>query len=61
MILRQIVRWPGRAAFTVIGVAASVALLIGTLFFLDAPHRVAGSQRSLLAALAGCGPLGIDP
>ena len=36
MILRQIVRWPGRAAFTVVGVAASVALLIGTLFFLDA-------------------------
>jgi putative ABC transport system permease protein len=36
MILRQIVRWPGRAAFTVMGVAASVALLIGTMFFLDA-------------------------
>jgi len=36
MILRQIIRWPGRAAFTVMGVAASVALLIGTMFFLDA-------------------------
>jgi putative ABC transport system permease protein len=36
MIVRQIIRWPGRAAFTIAGVAASVALLIGTLFFLDA-------------------------
>ncbi|HMB72340.1 MAG TPA: ABC transporter permease, partial [Gammaproteobacteria bacterium] len=36
MILRQIVRWPGRAAFTSVGVAVSGALLIGTLFFLDA-------------------------
>jgi putative ABC transport system permease protein len=36
MILRQIVRWPGRAAFTVAGVAVSGALLIGTLFFIDA-------------------------
>lgn len=40
MILRQIVRWPGRAAFTVVGVAASVALLIGTLFFLDAMEEM---------------------
>lgn len=36
MILRQIVRWPGRAAFTAVGVALSGGLLIGTLFFLDA-------------------------
>jgi len=36
MILRQIVRWPIRAAFTAIGVAVSGGLLIGTLFFLDA-------------------------
>jgi putative ABC transport system permease protein len=36
MVLRQIVRFPGRAAFTVAGVAVSGALLIGTLFFLDA-------------------------
>jgi putative ABC transport system permease protein len=36
MILRQIIRWPGRAAFTTVGVAVSGALLIGTLFFLDA-------------------------
>ena len=36
MILRQIIRWPGRAAFTTLGVAIAGALLIGTLFFLDA-------------------------
>jgi putative ABC transport system permease protein len=36
MILRHIVRWPGRAAFTAVGVAVSGALLIGTLFFMDA-------------------------
>ena len=36
MILRQIVRFPLRAAFTSVGVAVSGALLIGTLFFLDA-------------------------
>lgn len=35
MILRQIIRWPARAALTVAGVAASVALLVGTLFFTD--------------------------
>ena len=40
MILRQIIRWPGRAAFTVMGVAASVTLLIGTLFFLDAMEEM---------------------
>jgi putative ABC transport system permease protein len=35
MILRQIIRWPGRAAFTTVGVAVSGGLLIGTLFFVD--------------------------
>jgi putative ABC transport system permease protein len=35
MILRQIVRYPGRAAFTTVGVAVSGGLLIGTLFFMD--------------------------
>ena len=35
MILRQIVRFPSRAAFTSVGVAVSGALLIGTLFFID--------------------------
>src|SRR5690606_180945 len=36
MILRQIIRFPMRAGFTSAGVAVSGALLIGTLFFLDA-------------------------
>tara|TARA_R110000868_G_scaffold4567_5_gene28652 strand:- start:4171 stop:6564 length:2394 start_codon:yes stop_codon:yes gene_type:complete len=35
MILRQIIRWPIRASLTVAGVAASGALLIGTMFFID--------------------------
>jgi putative ABC transport system permease protein len=36
MILRSLVRWPGRAAFTLLGVAASVAVLVGSLFAYDA-------------------------
>ncbi|MEL6662307.1 MAG: FtsX-like permease family protein [Pseudomonadota bacterium] len=35
MILRHITRWPLRAAVTVLGVAASQALLVGTLFAFD--------------------------
>ncbi|MDP3490289.1 MAG: FtsX-like permease family protein [Phenylobacterium sp.] len=35
MILRQIVRWPLRAALTVAGIAASGALLIGTMSMMD--------------------------
>ncbi|MCW5724472.1 MAG: FtsX-like permease family protein [Maricaulaceae bacterium] len=35
MILRQIIRWPARAGLTMAGIAASVALLIGTLFMMD--------------------------
>lgn len=35
MILRHITRWPLRAAVTVIGVAASQGLLVGTLFAFD--------------------------
>lgn len=40
MILRQITRWPARAGFTMIGVAVSGALLIGTLFFIDAMEKM---------------------
>jgi putative ABC transport system permease protein len=40
MILRQIVRFPSRAAFTIAGVAASGALMIGTLFFIDAMEEM---------------------
>ena len=35
MILRQIIRWPWRAALTVAGIAASGALLIGTMSMMD--------------------------
>ncbi len=40
MVLRQIVRFPGRAIFTVAGVAASGALLVATLFFLDSMEEM---------------------
>jgi len=35
MILRHITRWPTRGATTVLGVAASLGLLVGTLFSFD--------------------------
>lgn len=35
MIVRQILRWPARSGFTLVGVAVSSAMLIGTMFFLD--------------------------
>lgn len=40
MVLRQIVRFPGRAVFTVAGVAVSGALLVATMFFLDAMQEM---------------------
>ncbi|MCB6176735.1 FtsX-like permease family protein [Rhodobacter sp. Har01] len=36
MILRSVTRWPGRAAVTFFGVAASVAVLVGCFFMFDA-------------------------
>lgn len=42
MILRQIVRFPLRAGFTSAGVAVSGALLIGTLFVIDAMEEMIG-------------------
>jgi putative ABC transport system permease protein len=36
MILRHIVRWPLRSTLTVTGIALSAAILISTLFFMDA-------------------------
>ena len=36
MILRSVTRWPGRAAVTLLGVGASVAVLVGSFFFFDA-------------------------
>lgn len=40
MIVRQIVRWPVRSALTVLGIAASGALLISSVFFFDAMDRM---------------------
>jgi putative ABC transport system permease protein len=40
MILRHIVRFPSRAAFTVAGVAVSGSLMIGTLFFIDSMEEM---------------------
>ena len=43
MILRQIVRWPWRAAFTVAGIAASGGLLVATLSLLDGINAMVDS------------------
>ncbi len=40
MIVRHIVRWPARSAFTVIGIAMSVAVLVAALFSQDAIERM---------------------
>lgn len=47
MVLRQIFRWPVRAALTVSGIAASGALLVMTLYFLDAMTVMIESYFSL--------------
>ncbi|MDP6350857.1 MAG: FtsX-like permease family protein [Alphaproteobacteria bacterium] len=36
MVLRHILRWPGRAAMTTLGLSLSLAILVSTLFFFDA-------------------------
>ncbi|VAW10231.1 ABC transporter, fused permease protein [hydrothermal vent metagenome] len=36
MIVRQLVRWPVRAALTTLGVSLSIAILLSSLFFYDA-------------------------
>lgn len=36
MVLRHLLRWPGRALMTLLGIALSMALLIGSSFSLDA-------------------------
>lgn len=43
MILRSILRWPGRAAVTVCGVAASVAVLVMSYFMFDAVQHLAAT------------------
>lgn len=43
MIFRSILRWPGRAAVTGLGVAASVAVLVMSYFMFDSVDRLADS------------------
>jgi len=40
MILRQIIRWPGRAAVTVGGISASLALLLSVFVMMDGMDRM---------------------
>ena len=40
MILRSITRWPGRAAVTLFGVSASVAVLVSSFFIYDMVGRI---------------------
>ena len=44
MILRSILRWPGRAMITLFGVSTSVALLVASYFMLDAVAFLADLQ-----------------
>lgn len=44
MILRHLTRWPVRAALTILGLACSVAILVGTLFFHDAVDDMINSH-----------------
>ena len=46
MILRSILRWPGRAAITVLGVSASVAVLVMSYFLFDSVERLTQSVFS---------------
>ena len=43
MIFRSILRWPGRAAITVLGVAASVAVLVMSYFLFDSVDQLTDS------------------
>ncbi len=43
MILRSILRWPGRAAITLFGVSASVGVLVMSYFLFDAVERLGDS------------------
>lgn len=47
MILRSILRWPGRAAITVFGVISSVAMLVASYFMFDAVDLMADTMFTL--------------
>ncbi len=62
MILRSILRWPGRAAITVLGVSMSVGVLVSSYFVFDAiavvQERVfdQGNRQQVTLALASAEP-----
>lgn len=47
MILRSILRWPGRAAITLFGVVSSVAMLVASYFLFDAIDVLADTMFDL--------------
>lgn len=47
MILRSILRWPGRAAITLFGVTSSVALLVASYFMFDSVEIMADTMFTL--------------
>ncbi|MDP4033624.1 MAG: ABC transporter permease [Pseudorhodobacter sp.] len=63
MIVRSISRWPGRAAVTLFGVAASVAVLIASFFSFDAMAQMVDevfyqtNRQHVTLQLAGSRPL----
>lgn len=44
MIVRHMLRWPGRSGLTVLGTATAVAVLIGSMFFMDAMEHLIDVQ-----------------
>jgi len=40
MIVRHMMRWPGRSFLTILGNAAAVTVLIGSMFFMDAMEKL---------------------
>jgi putative ABC transport system permease protein len=64
MILRSITRWPGRAAVTLFGVAASVAVLVASYFTFDATDaaidRAFNQANRQQVTLSLTGPRGLD-
>nr|WP_245243084.1 ABC transporter permease [Pararhodobacter sp. SW119] len=65
MIFRSIIRWPGRAAITLFGVAASVAVLVASYFLFDAMQVVTdrtfgqGNRQQITLTLNQAQPLAV--
>lgn len=65
MIFRSIIRWPGRAAITLLGVAASIAVLVASYFLFDAMAVVIdrtfaqGNRQQITLTLNRAQPLSV--